>query len=432
MNGVTDKMEPRRYITLPAALRYSAYRNFWLGLFGAVGGFQVLMFGQFWLIHELTGSPLYLGYVGMANAIPAIILNLIGGVLADRADKKRLIVVTQILSATLVFLLGMLTVLDIVKVWHVMVIAIFAGAINAFYQPARQALYPHLIDRESLTSAVALNSAVWTGTRIIAPAIAGILIAGFGTASSFFFAFLGMITFALVVHLLRVPVIEDRTTGNPARDLLDGLKFIKDNSIFFFLIGMTFFNSFFGMAYVSQMPVFARDILKVGADGQGVLLSINGIGSLLMTLWVGLKGNFRHRGLVLIGGAIMSGLSVTGFALSSEYVGSYVLAIMFMFLVGVFTSTYMISIMSSLQMMVPDYMRGRIMGFYGITWNIMPLGGMYAGVLAGLIGTPLAIAIGGLLVAIFALGPALFNIQVRNLGILLFETEERTGGAQAL
>jgi MFS family permease len=419
-------MELRKYITLPAALNYSAYRNFWLGMFGAVGGFQVLMFGQFWLIHELTGSPLYLGYVGMANAIPAIILNLIGGVLADRADKKRLIVVTQILSATLVFVLGMLTFLDFVKVWHVMVIAILAGAINAFNQPARQALYPHLIDRESLTSAVALNSAVWTGTRIIAPAIAGILIAVFGTASSFFFAFLGMIIFALVVHLLRVPVIEDRTTGNPARDLLDGLKFIKENSIFFFLIGMTFFNSFFGMAYVSQMPVFARDILKVGADGQGVLLSINGIGSLLMTLWVGLKGNFRHRGLVLIGGAIMSGLSVTGFALSSEYVGSYVLAIMFMFLVGVFTSTYMISIMSSLQMMVPDNMRGRIMGFYGITWNIMPLGGMYAGVLAGLIGTPLAIAIGGLLVAIFALGPALFNIQVRNLGILVFEAEETT------
>jgi MFS family permease len=419
-------MELRKYITLPAALNYSAYRNFWLGMFGAVGGFQVLMFGQFWLIHELTGSPLYLGYVGMANAIPAIILNLIGGVLADRADKKRLIVVTQILSATLVFVLGMLTFLDFVKVWHVMVIAILAGAINAFNQPARQALYPHLIDRESLTSAVALNSAVWTGTRIIAPAIAGILIAVFGTASSFFFAFLGMIIFALVVHLLRVPVIEDRTTGNPARDLLDGLKFIKENSIFFFLIGMTFFNSFFGMAYVSQMPVFARDILKVGADGQGVLLSVNGIGSLLMTLWVGLKGNFRHRGLVLIGGAIMSGLSVTGFALSSEYVGSYVLAIMFMFLVGVFTSTYMISIMSSLQMMVPDNMRGRIMGFYGITWNIMPLGGMYAGVLAGLIGTPLAIAIGGLLVAIFALGPALFNIQVRNLGILVFEAEETT------
>jgi MFS family permease len=417
-------MALRRYITLPAALRYSAYRNFWLGLFGAVGGFQVLMFGQFWLIHELTGSPLYLGYVGMANAIPAIILNLIGGVLADRADKKRLIVVTQILSATLVFVLGILTFLDIVKVWHVMVIAILAGAINAFNQPARQALYPHLIDRESLTSAVALNSAVWTGTRIVAPAIAGILIAGFGTASSFFFAFLGMIIFALVVHLLKVPEIEDRTTGNPTRDLLDGLKFIKDNSIFFFLISMTFFNSFFGMAYVSQMPVFARDILKIGADGQGVLLSINGIGSLLMTLWIGLKGNFRHRGIVLIGGAIMSGLSVTGFALSSEYVGSYALAIMFMFLVGVFTSTYMISIMSSLQMMVPDYMRGRIMGFYGITWNIMPLGGMYAGVLAGLIGTPMAIAIGGLLVAIFALGPALFNIQVRNLGILLFETEE--------
>ncbi len=391
-------------------------------MFGAVCGFQVLMFGQFWLMHELARSPLYLGYVGMANAIPAIILNLIGGVVADRADKKRLIVITQILSTSLVVLLGVLTVLDIVRVWHVMAIAAIAGAINAFNQPARQALYPYLIERHALPSAVALNSAVWSSNRILAPAIAGILIANFGTASAFFFAGAGMISFALVVQRIAVPEIRGQITGNPMQDMLEGLRFIFKNSVFVFLIGMAFFNSFFGLGYVSMMPVFTREILQIGADGQGVLLSINGTGALIMTLVIGLRANLCHKGSVLIGGAAIFGFSIVAFALGAEYIGSFLLAGICMFAMGVFSSTYMISVLSSLQMMVPDYMRGRLMGIYGVTWNIMPLGGLYAGVLAGFIGTPFAIASGGLFVMAFALGTAVFSKQVRNLGTVLANT----------
>jgi MFS family permease len=358
----------------------------------------------------------------MANAIPAIILNLVGGVVADRADKKRLIVITQILSTSLVFLLGLLTVLGIVRVWHVMTIAAIAGAINAFNQPARQALYPYLIDRHALTSAVALNSAVWSTNRIIAPAIAGLLIANLGTASSFFFAGAGMILFALVVQRLKVPEITEQKTNNPTEDILDGLKFIFQNSLFLFLIGLAFFNSFFGLGYVSMMPVFTREILQVGADGQGVLLSINGTGALIMTLAIGLSPNLCHKGSVLIGGAALFGLAIVAFSLSAEYIGSYLLAGICMFAMGVFSSTYMISVLSSLQMMVPDHMRGRVMGIYGVTWNIMPLGGLYAGVLSGFIGTPFAIALGGVFVMAFALGPAIFSRQIRNLGAMLVNT----------
>lgn len=404
-----------RKALIPKALHFPQYRNFWLGMFCAVGGFQVLMFGQFWLVHELTGSPLYLGYIGMANAIPAIILNLVGGVVADKTDKKRLIVITELSSATLVLVLGILTLVQVVRFWHVLVIAILAGAINAFNQPARQALFPHLVDRKALTSAVALNSLVWTSLRIIAPAIAGMLIYALGTAASFFFAGAGMVTFALIVNRLRVSKIENISSGNSLEDMLQGLRFIRDHSIFSFLIIMTFFNSFFGMAYVNQMPVFASDILKIGVDGQGVLLSVNGIGSMIMTVWVGFKGNFRRMGLVLIGGAALSGLSVAGFALSSEYLRSYLLAVVFMFATGVFSSVSYISTISALQMMVPDQMRGRVMGFFGMTWNIMPLGGMYAGALAEVTGTAYAIAIGGILVTAFALGSAVFNRQVRHL-----------------
>lgn len=386
-------------------------------MFGAVGGFQILMFSQFWLMHELTGSPLYLGYVGLANAIPAILLNLFGGVLADRLNKKYLIMVTETISSALVFLLGFLTLLGMVQVWHVMVIAVVAGATNAFNQPARQALYPNLIDRTALMSAVALNSAVWQSTRIIAPAIAGWLIALFGTATAFFVAGACMFVFVVVVSLLKVPKTRRKTVNNPARDLLEGLKFIKDNTTFLFLISMAFFNSFFGMAYITQMPVFARDILAIGAEGQGVLFSISGAGALIATIWLGTVKDFRHKGLLLIGGAILTGLSVAGFALQAQYLGSYPLACIFMFAVGIFTSVYMISIINSLQMMAPDHMRGRVMGFFGITWNIVPLGGMYAGALSELIGMPFAIASGGILVMLFAVGPALINKELRSAGV---------------
>ncbi len=392
-------------------------------MLSAVGGFQMLMFGQFWLVHELTGSTLALGYVGLANAIPAITLNLVGGVVADRVDRQRLIVVTQSLTSSLVFLLATLTLLHLVEVWHVIAIAITAGAINAFNQPARQSLYPHLIDRSVLMSAVALNSSIWQGTRIIAPAIAGGLIALAGTAVAFYVAGAAMFTFALVVASLKVPRIEQVRGSRPLADLVEGLRFIRGSSIFSFLIGMTFFNSFFGMAYVTLMPVFADDILGVGADGQGLMMGVSGVGALGVALYLGLKTNVRSKGLILIGGAVMTGLTIAAFALTSEHVGSYPLAIGLLFAFGIFTSMYMITIMSSLQMMVPDRMRGRVMGFYGMTWNIMPLGGMFAGVLAGAIGVPMAVAIGGMLVTAFALGPAMLNAQVRNLSSILARAE---------
>ena len=343
---------------------------------------------------------------------------------ADRLDQRRLIIVTQAMSALLIFLLATLTLFELVTWWHVLAIAFVTGAVNAFDQPARQALYPHLINRKVIMSAVAMNSSIWQGTRIAAPAAAGIIIAATGTAVTFFLAGLGFVIMAAVISGLRVPPIERGATGSAGQDMLEGLKFIKRNSIFSFLIGMTFFNSFFGMAYIYMMPIFADDILKVGADGQGILLGAGGVGALMTTRLLGSIGNFRRKGLLLIGGAVVFGLSVAAFALTSKYVGSYPLALLLMFAMGISSSSYMISIMSSLQMMVPDGMRGRVMGFYGMTWNITPLGGMQAGAMASAMGVPVAIAIGGLVVSAFALGPALVNGSVRNIGALLLRTEQ--------
>jgi MFS family permease len=375
----------------------------------------MFQFGQLWLIYELTESPLFLGYVGLAQAIPAIVLNLVGGVVADRLNRRILILCTQILNAIIIAILATLTLLGQVEVWHVLVIAFCSGAVNAFDQPARQAIYPTLITPSVMTSAVALNSAIWQGVRIIAPALAGFIISAAGTSTVFYMGSAGFVIMAIVMIRLNVPPSEERSSTSPLGDLVQGLKYIKDNSIFTFLIGMTFFNSFFGMSYMTMMPVFAVDILKVGAEGQGQLLSISGLGALLITLFLGSKSNLGHEGFRVIGGAVLFGITVAAFAITSQFVGSFPLALTLMFIVGVCSSTYMIAIMTSLQLMVPDTMRGRVMGFYSMTWSILPLGGMQAGAIANAIGAHWALVIGGAAVVLFALGPALLNRQIRNL-----------------
>ena len=385
--------------------------------------------GQGWLIYEITGSAWSLGLVGAANAIPAIFFNLFGGVFADRLDKRRLIIATQLTTGSLIFFLATLTLLGLAESWHVLLIAFLAGGVEAFDNPARQALYPHLIDRKVMMSAVAMNSTIWQGTRIVAPGVAGILIDLINTESALYIAGTGFVVLAVVMGRLKIPPIPIGSLGSPVQDIQEGLRFIKVNSIFSFLIGMTFFNSFFGMAYVMLMPIFAVDILEVGAKGQGMLLGIGGVGALLNTLWMGAQGSVPNRGLAIIGGAVLFGLAVAAFALTAEYVGSLALGMALMFLMGIFNSVYMISIQSSLQIMVPDRMRGRVMGFYGMTWSIMPLGGMQASVLTSLFTAPIAIAAGGIAVVLFALGPAAVNPTVRNLSSHLAPVQDEDAGA---
>ena len=413
-----------RLLSVPPAMRYPKYRAYWFGTLASVCGFQMLIFAQGWLTYELTGSPLILGYVGLANASAAIALNLFGGVLADKLDKRKLILYAQITTAALIFLLAFLTLFELVQVWHILVLAFAAGAVNAFDQPARQALYPQLIDRKVIMSAVALNSAIWQGTRIVAPAIAGTVIGIVGTATAMFVAGGGFLIMAIVILLLQVPKIESVSSGSAVKDLLEGLRFIKGSSIFAFLIGMTFFNSFFGMAYITMMPAFAVDVLKVGVNGQGWLMTVGGVGALAVTILLGSAGNFQRKGLLIIGGGVAFGLGIVAFALTSRFIGSFPLALALMAVMGTASSVYMISIMSSLQLLVPDRMRGRVMGFYGMTWSIMPLGGLQAGAIATFVGVPVAIAIGGALVAAFALGPALINRQLRNIGSILLRAEQ--------
>ena len=411
---------------LGPAMGFPSYRVFWFGTLASVCGFQVLNFAQFWVVHRLTGDPLFLGWVGLANAVPAIVLNLFGGVLADRMERRKLIAITQTVNGLIILILAVVTFTGVVQAWHVILLAFFAGAVNAFDQPARMALYPILIDRSVMMNAVSLNSAVWTGTRIIAPAVAGLIITVVGEGFSFLLSAMGFFTLAVVVMRLKIPdsVKSERRERKSRSDLSEGIKFILGNSIFTFLIAITFFNSFFGMSVIPMMPVFAVDILKVGADGQGVMMGVGGVGAVAITLILGRIPNLRHRGMMIVLGSAVFGLALALLAVTSKELGNYPLAVLLMFVMGAFSSVYMISIMSSLQLMVPDHMRGRVMGFYGMTWSIMPLGAMYTGALAKVFadggeGVPIAVAIGGILLSVFAIGPVLMSKKIRNLDAII-------------
>ena len=399
------------------ALRRPGFRRFWIGMVASVMGFQIMLVAQGWLVFDLTGSELYLGYVGLAAGLPAIVLNLFGGVVADKVDQRKLIIVTQSLSSLIMLALGTLVLADLVEIWHVMVTSFLIGSVQAFDGPSRQALFPRLIEREDMMNAVALNSMVWQGTRVIGPAIGGIIISTrLGASPGFYACCVGFLLMAVMVSTLRVAPVARPRGGSVLRDMGQGLSFVRSNRIFTFLIGMTFFNSVFGMSYVFMFPVFASETFGSPKIALGYLNAASGSGALLGTLVTASLGNFRRKGWLLLGGAVLFGVFLILFAATSEVFASLPLALCLVFFAGTSTSIYMITVMSTLQTLVPNELRGRVMGIYGMTWSLLPLGAMQAGAIAEYTSAAVAVGFGGAAVIVFAVGMTMASRQVRGLG----------------
>lgn len=366
---------------------------------------------QGWLVFDLTGSPLYLGYVGLATAGPGIFLSLLGGVLADRVDLRRLLVVTQLVVAGLAASLATVTALGIVQPWHVLIIAFLTGSAQALNNPARQAIFPQLIDRKDLMNAVSLNAMVWQGTRIVAPAGGGVLVAVAGSATTFYACAVGYLIFSAIVLSLKVRPVEKRPRGNLMGDMTEGLRYVGKNSLFAFLIGLMFCNSFFGLSLIHIMPVFARDILDVGPSGLGLMFSAMGSGSVLGLVLASTLGNKERKGLIIIGGAVLYGLFLILFSFSTMFA----LSLALLFIMGIFNQIYMISVQTILQLRVPDELRGRVMGIYTMTFNLGPLGAIQAGALASVFSPGIAVLIGGSVIIFFAASVAMTKKEIRQL-----------------
>ena len=386
---------------LPSSMRYGHFRYYWLALLAGVTGHQMLLqFTLGWLVYDLTQEVLNLAFLGIAISIPALLLNVAGGVLADRLEPKYLVAAAQTVSATVVALLAVLVLTDRVEMWHILVAAVIIGAIQAFDQPSRSSVFPRLVEREHIVNAVAMESIVWNGVRILGPVLAGIVIERVSIEASMF---ISAATFYLMGAIISVLRMRPRppATGQVLRQVGESLRYIRQNPIFFYVMLLTFCNSLFGMAYIGLMPVFAKEVLGVGPEKIGWLLGASGIGAILGT-WI--IGNLKHgfpKGKLIIAGAILYGLFQILFAVAASQ-ELYKVSMGLLFLVGIANSLYLVGGLSTLQELVPDQLRGRVMGLYGATWSLGPLGMAQGAFIADYLSAPWAVGIGAFVLAVVA------------------------------
>jgi MFS family permease len=393
------------------AFSYPNYRRFWTASLVRVMGMQFHIFAVGWLVVDvLDRSPVWLGAVGFAQAIPTILLSVPAGAMADRIEHRRLLLVSQALLMVNYLVLAVLIMSGTATIWYVIVWAALTGCLSAIGNPAQNAILPRLIEMRAITSAVALMSAIWNGTRIIAPGLAGILIATVGVGEAFLAAAAAFALSVVLIATLKLTPMPVAQHGVD-RSLLGGLHYVAGNRIFLAVVGLSFFSSMFGSSYLYLMPVFARDILDVGSTGYGILGGVGGTGALLGTLAVVRFGNTPYRGQYMLGSAALSGILVAGFASSTIFALSLVMT----FAAGFVASIYLNLGMTTLQVLVPDELRGRVMGVWSMTYFLTPVGAFAVGGGAEFIGTQAMVAIGGLSVTVFAAVLYAVSPELRNV-----------------
>ncbi|MCI0546999.1 MAG: MFS transporter [Candidatus Rokubacteria bacterium] len=384
-----------------AALRERNYCFYWLGLVFYVLGHRAESVTFAWIMWELTQDPLYLGYLGLAQGATLVVFQLCGGVLADRTDRLRMLLGTQILTAATLTVAFVLTALGLVRVPHLLALAALSSTFRAFDEPSRLSLVPQLVDRARLPNAIALGSIPWQAGRMIGPSITGILIAAFGGTVGFALA-AGACYIALALYSqLEVRGTPPAGDGQPViRQLTAGLRFVAGNFVFAGLICLALFNALFGLSYVTLLPIFADWYFRSGSTGFGVLNAAHGVGALLGTLTV---ATFAHRiarrgPMLLVAAAGMGGALM----LFSRAPGMG-LALPLLLVVGFTNTFYLTQVSTFLQQHVPDRLRGRVMSIYSLCWNLLPIGGLLGGALAALVSARFAVFVGGALVAANAL-----------------------------
>jgi len=351
-------------------------------------GTWVQTVAQSWLVFQLTNSAFLLGVVGFLGSIPIFILSLFGGVLADRINKRNILIFTQAAFMLLAFLLAVLTQFKFITPTQIMLIALLNGAIMAFDAPARQSIVVELVGREHLFNAITLNSVAFNSSRIIGPAIAGVLISIIGMSGCFYlngFSFLAVI---IALFYIRIGKSKVRNNNSALRDIQEGLFFIRQNRLILALVSLVAALSLFGISYIILMPVFANHVLGVGVKGLGVLMSSTGIGALCGALGLARLGNFKSKGRLLIWSVFLFSISLIAFSLSRVYF----LSIFALIFVGCSSVIPIALVNTLLQINVPDEFRGRVMSLFMITFaGMVPFGNLISGTLAQSLGVSSAL-----------------------------------------
>jgi MFS family permease len=384
-----------------AALRSRNYCLYWTGLVFYVLGHRAEYTTFAWITWELTRNPLYLGYLGLAQGVPLVIFQLWGGVLADRVNRLRLLLATQVAIALAMTIAFALMVAGLARVEHLLALAALSSVFRAFDEPSRLSLVPQLIDRERLPNAVALGSIPWQAGRMVGPSVTGILIAAFGGAVGFAMAAIASFVALSLYSRLRVSASAPASDGRHAvAQFVEGLSFVRRDMLFTGLIGLALFNSLFAMSYLTLLPIYADWYFGAGSTGYGVLNAAHGAGALVGTLTVATIAHLiLRRGPVVLVAAACLGVLLMLFALSP----AMAVALPLLMLVGFSNTFYLTQVSTILQQKVPDHLRGRVLSLYSLCWNLMPIGGLLAGAIAAAASARLAVLLGGAVVTANAL-----------------------------
>ena len=393
--GAAAAVAPKRFRT-PAALRslgHKNYRLFYGGQLISLTGTWMQIVAQSWLVYRLTGSAATLGFVAFAGQIPGFVLAPLGGAVADSFSRHRILITTQAFAMLLAFALAFLTLTGSVAVWHVYTLAALLGVVNAFDIPSRQAFVADLVARDDLVNAIALNSSMINGARLVGPAMAGLLVASIGEGWCFFVNAVSYI--AVIAGLLRMRVERQQTAAgrrSPVRRVVEGFSFVGRTAPIRALIILLGLVSLFGMPYTVLMPVFADRILHVGAGGLGILLGAAGVGALGAALMLVARRGVRGMGRWVAFSSALFGVSLMVFSRLEDFR----LAVVVLVVVG-FSMIIQISSSNTLiQAMVPDALRGRVMAVYSMMFlGMAPLGALSAGWLAERAGAANTVALGG-------------------------------------
>jgi predicted MFS family arabinose efflux permease len=396
-----------------AALRHPNYRLWFLGQLVSLVGTWMQITAQSFLIYELTRSTAYLGYVGFANGLPSWLFMLYGGVVADRVAKRNLLRITQSTMMLLALILAGLTVTGIVQAWHVLVLAVALGTANAFDAPAGGAFVFELVERDDVTNAIALNASQFNLATVVGPAIAGLTYAAFGAAWCFALNAVSFIAVLIALSLMRLPPpdLAPRTQSAFAQ-LSEGVRYTVSHPLLRSLMAVPAITALFGMAYVTLLPAWAVDVLGGDATTNGLLQSARGAGSLVGALMIAALAHRARRGQWLTAGMVVYPVLLLVYAATRS------LPLAMLVLVGVGWGGVVLfnSANTLVQSHVPDQLRGRVLAMFSLTFfGGMPLGALWAGPLADLVGAPMTLVISSAILLVFAVLFWLFAPHVRRL-----------------
>jgi len=390
---VSAEAKESRWSVGMRALKHRNFQLFFSGQLISLTGTWMQTVAQSWLVYRLTGSSLLLGSVGFASQIPVFLMAPVGGMAADRFNRQRIVIATQVASMILAIVLALLTLTHMVKVWQIFVLAALLGVVNAFDIPGRQSFLVDMVGREDLMNAIALNSSMFNGARVVGPAIAGILVAKIGEGWCFFANGVSYIAVIVGLLLMRVDCPARSKSDSPLEDIIEGFSWVSHTGPIRALLLLLGVVSLVGMPYTVLMPVFADHILHGGAKALGILMGFTGIGALFGALTLALRTGIKGLGKLISICCAGFGVSLIAFAFSKLFWLSAFLLIP----VGFFIMLQMACSNTLIQAMVPDALRGRVMAVYSMMFmGMAPFGALLGGALADRLGAPITVAVGGL------------------------------------